>query len=288
MTRDALRDLGLGSRTIALEQRSWFLTSHGYLELTAGLPGARFVDGTGLVEQGRMLKSPPELAYIMQAAKIAEAGMRAGIEAARIGATEAGVAVEAHRAQILAGGEYTALPMFITSGARSLLVHATWSPKPLAAGEMVFLEVPGCVARYHAAMTRAVHLGEPPEPLVRAAEVNADALRRGKAAMRPGVPASEVFAVVRDRIDGAEVGYKQGRRAGYGMGVAFPPGWDEGHIISLNVNEDRPLQAGMVFHLITTMRIPAIGAIGCSDTVLITPDGCETLTSGLEPGLSVR
>jgi len=29
------------------------------------------------------------------------------------------------------------------------------------------------------------------------------------------------------------------------------------------------------------MRLPGLGAIGCSDTVLVTEDGCETLTSGV-------
>jgi Xaa-Pro dipeptidase len=124
--------------------------------------------------------------------------------------------------------------------------------------------------------------------VIRAAAVNSDALRLGKAAMRPGVPASQVFAVVRDRINDANIGYRQGRRAAYAIGIAFPPGWDEGHIISINVHEERPLQAGMVFHLITTMRIPAIGAIGCSDTVLVTADGSETLTAGIEPTLHTR
>jgi Xaa-Pro dipeptidase len=288
VTRTLLEDLGLGRRTIALELGSWFLTSRGARALVDGLPDARIVDGTGVVEEGRLIKSPEELGYVRQAARIAEAGMAAGIDAVRAGATEAEVAVEAHRAQLLAGGEYTGLPMFVTSGVRSLLVHATWSPKTLASGEMVFLEVPGCLARYHAAMTRAVHVGAPPPAVRHAAEVNAEALRRGKAAMRPGVPAAAVFEVVREAIDRADVGYRQGRRAGYGIGIAFPPGWDEGHIMSINGNETRPLQAGMVFHLITTMRIPGIGAIGCSDTVLVTADGCETLTGAPEPGLIAR
>jgi Xaa-Pro dipeptidase len=286
-TRDTLVELGLAGATIGLEQSSWFLTSRVYLQLTAGLPHARFVDGSGLVEAGRMIKSPQEVAYLREAARIAASGMRAGLAALRVGATDAEVAAEIHRAQILAGGEYTGLPVFVTSGLRSLLVHATWSPKPLAPDEVVFLEVPGCLHRYHAAMTRAAYLGQPPDRLLRAVETNTDALRQAKAAIRPGVPAAQVFEVARARIDGANLGYTQGRRVAYALGIAFPPGWDEGHIISINRNETRPLQPGMVFHLITTMRLQGIGAIGCSDTVLVTEDGCETLTAEIEPQLYV-
>lgn len=286
-TRDVLVDLGMSSKRIGVENDSWFLTSGDYLKLKAAMPDARFVDCSGLVEQGRITKSPQEIEYMRQAAGAAEAGMRAGLEAAQVGVSEAEVAAEIHRAQFVAGSEYTGLPTFITSGLRSMLVHATWSQKKLEAGEVVFFEVPGCINRYHAAMTRAKFLGDPSDLALRAIETNTDALRLAKEAIKPGVPARQAFEVARDRIDSGNVGYKQGRRVAYSIGIAFPPGWDEGHIMSINENEERSFQPGMTFHLITTMRIPGLGAIGCSDTVLVTNDGCETLTAGIAPGLFV-
>ncbi len=59
----------------------------------------------------------------------------------------------------------------------------------------------------------------------------------------------------------------------------------EGDIFSINVDEKRLLQAGMVFHLITTMRFSGVGAIGSSDTVRVTATGLETLTSVIPPGI---
>ena len=103
--------------------------------------------------------------------------------------------------------------------------------------------------------------------------------------MRPGVPARDVFELARAAIDDSNVDYKQGRRVAYGIGIAFPPGWDEGDIFSINVDEERPLQSGMTFHLITTMRPTGLGAIGNSDTVLVTDDGVETLTSAIPTGI---
>ena len=123
--------------------------------------------------------------------------------------------------------------------------------------------------------------------LIRGSEVNRDALRLAKERIRPGVPASEAFEAARERIDDADIPYVQGRRIAYAIGTAFPPGWDEGHIFSINANEHRPFHSGMTFHVITTMRLPGLGAIGCSDTVLVTEDGCETLTSDLPNELHV-
>ncbi|MFQ5874571.1 MAG: M24 family metallopeptidase, partial [Dehalococcoidia bacterium] len=216
------------------------------------------------------------------------AGTRAGIEAAVVGATENDVAAEVHRAQILAGSEYTGLPIFITSGLRSTLTHATWYRKKLEANEVIFFEVPGCINRYHAAMMRQVYLGEPPDLMVRGMEVVIDTLAKAKASIKPGVPAGQVFELVKESLDGANLGSKLERRTAYSIGVAFAPDWGEGHIISITRGEKRPLQSGMTFHLIPGVRVPGLGAINCSDTILVTEDGCETLTDGVERKLYVK
>ncbi|MCH8818276.1 MAG: aminopeptidase P family protein [Chloroflexi bacterium] len=277
-----LEGLGLGSASIGVEYESWFLKIRDYMRLRAALPDATLHDGSGIVEMGRLIKSEREIGYMREAAEIAQAGVAAGLDAVAEGATERDLASEVVRTQVMAGSEYSGLPPFITSGEQhSMQVHSTWSDRTIGDGDVVFFEVPGVVNRYHAALTRAAFVGEPPELLVRGSEVNRDALRLAKERIRPGTSASEAFEAARQRIDDADVPYVQGRRIAYGIGTAFPPGWDEGHIFSINANEHRPFHQGMTFHVITTMRLPGLGAIGCSDTVLVTEDGCETLTSSV-------
>ena len=164
-------------------------------------------------------------------------------------------------------------------------MHATWTPREIESDELVFLEIPGCAHRYHAVHSRSVYVGDPPDIVNRASEVATTALIAAKSLMKPGVPARDVFEATRSIINDSDVDYKQGRRIAYGIGVGFPPGWDEGDIFSINIDEERPLQPGMVFHLITTMRPKGLGAIGSSDTVLITENGVETLTSAIPPGI---
>ena len=275
---DVLRELGLTNSKVALELGSWFPTSGDLLRLGDGLSRANIVDSNGLVEDGRLIKSEAELEQMRAAATVSAAGMQAGLDAISGGVSERELAAEVYRAQISAGGEYTALPAFVTSGERSLLVHATWSDRQVSDGDVVFLEVPGSVNRYHAAHSRCAVLGEPPELLTQGFEVNSDALRIAKELIKPGVEISAAFHAAKSHIDEADVLYTQGRRIAYGIGLAFPPDWGEGHIVSINGNEHREFEAGMTFHVITTMRLPGLGAIGCSDTVAVTADGCETLT----------
>jgi Xaa-Pro dipeptidase len=285
VTSDLLNELNLETGDVGIETESGFLTVDLRDRLVNRLPNATFSSSSGAIESSRLVKSPQEIEYLKQAAQFSEHGMRAGVAAVNEGATELDVAAAVHSALDRVGSVYTGLPAFITSGPRTELVHATWTPREIESGELVFLEIPGCAHRYHAVHSRSVFVGDAPDMVSRASEVATTALNAAKSLMKPGIPAREVFEATRSIINESDVDYKQGRRIAYGIGIGFPPGWDEGDIFSINIDEERPLQAGMVFHLITTMRPKGLGAIGSSDTVLVTENGVETLTSAIPPGI---
>ena len=285
ITGEILKELSLTRSSIGLETKSRFLTVDFYQSIQSLLPDAQLIDGSGIVESCRLIKSASEIEYMRKAADVSSRGMKAGIKAVFEGASELEVAAAVHSELDMAGSEYTGLPAFITSGERSHLVHATWSPKLIDSGDLVFMEIPGSVNRYHAAQSRSVFVGEQTQKLMEANRVATEALETAKASMKQGVAASSVFKAGSSVINEANIGYKQGRRIAYGIGTAFPPGWDEGDIFSINIDESRPLLPGMCFHLITTMRVPGLGAIGCSDTVLVTDEGVETLTNQIKPGV---
>ena len=285
ITGEILKELSLTRSSIGLETKSRFLTVDFYQSIQSRLPDAQLIDGSGIVESCRLIKSASEIEYMRKAADVSSRGMKAGIKAVIEGASELEVAAAVHSGLEMAGSEYAGLPAFITSGDRSHLVHATWSPKQIDYGDLVFMEIPGSVNRYHAAQSRSVFVGEQTQKLIEANRVATEALETAKISMKQGVAASSVFKAGSSVINDADIGYKQGRRIAYGIGTAFPPGWDEGDIFSINIDEPRPLLAGMCFHLITTMRVPGLGAIGCSDTVLVTDDGVETLTNQIKPGV---
>lgn len=288
VTAGVLEDKGLRSAVVGIEERSWYLTVENRDRMGLLLPRLGFKNASGLIESVRLIKSPKELEYMREAARMSSAGMAAGIDAVTDGATELEVAAAVHAALDLAGSEYTGLPAFITSGIRSELVHATWSSKQIESGDLVFLEIPGSHNRYHAAHSRSVFVGEPRDTVLVADRTARTALERAKFVVRSGVEARRVFEAGSAVINGSGLPYKQGRRIAYGIGIAFPPGWDEGDILSINAEETMLLQPGMTFHLITTMRLPGIGAFGCSDTVLVTETGSETLTSEIPPGVVMK
>jgi len=99
--------------------------------------------------------------------------------------------------------------------------------------------------------------------------------------IRPDVTATEVYQSWQDRVDAAGLGHYRRHHCGYMVGSAFPPAWSGGGVPrGLRHNSDMQLRAGMVFHLLSwLMHTGQPGDYFISDSVLVTPDGCEKLTS---------
>lgn len=264
--------------TIGLEEQGFFLPVGFYRRLAEALPNATLGDASGTVEAERKAKSEQEISYIRHAAHAATCGMQAGLEAIEVGVTENDIAANVYGALIVSGSEYPGDHPYVAVGERSGLAHATWSGRPVNAGDIVFLEVGGCVRRYAGAHMRTVSVGEPSVEVRRRSEVVSRALTAAIERIEPGACSGDVDAACRSVIEDAGYGHLFRHRTGYSLGVAFPPGWGEGHIMDLNPGDDRKLQPNTVFHLVPILHDPGQYGIGMSETVLVTDSGCEVLT----------
>ncbi|MCL4459924.1 MAG: Xaa-Pro peptidase family protein [Chloroflexi bacterium] len=268
----------LQDKRIGVEKDCQFVTIRHFERLLAALPEAKIKDCSGLIEGSRLVKSEREIEYIRKAAEIASISMAAAIQAVREGTTENDLAIEAYRASIGNGSEYIANPFFVAAGTRSGFAHATWSGGRIQKGDVVYFELAGCVQRYHAALMRTVVVGQPSEIIDKAAQAAINAVNGAIRTMRPGIMAGEVDQAAREVVSAAGLAECFRHRTGYSIGIAYPPGWTEGHIMDLKPGDPRMLQAGMVFHLPLVLLVPSVGGIGFSETVLVTKDGCEVLT----------
>ena len=79
----------------------------------------RCMDCFGIVEEGRVRKSPVEIEVMGRAARATEAGMRAGLDAVAPGVTENEIAAAISAAMFRAGGELPAVMPYVTSGPRT-------------------------------------------------------------------------------------------------------------------------------------------------------------------------
>lgn len=276
--KTTILEFGFQNKRIGYEKRCWFFTAPQQEQLLKSLPESTFVDCSGIVEEGRVIKSKYEIELMKRAAGVTEAGMQAGIEAVRAGVTENDVAAEMHYAMIKAGGEWPAISPFVAAGERGAIGHATWSGRPIRRGESVMLEIGGCLKRYHTAMMRTVVVGELDDDMREAERVVQEAMSAQMAAIRPGVSAHDADSAGRTVIANSIFGGKQGSRSAYSIGIGLPPDWGEGQILSMQPHESRVLQPNMTFHLIPWVQVPGKAGISLSETIRVTEDGCEALT----------
>lgn len=229
-----------------------------------------------LVERARIVKDAREVATLRHAAdRLSRVALDIG-PAIQPGRTELEIAAEVDAAIRRAGFSRPAFETIVASGPNSALPHAQPTDRVLGPGEGVLLDFGGVYDGYCVDLTRTVQLPPVDEGFRRLFEAVAAAWREAIAAVRPGIPASDVDAAARAALDR------------YGLADAF--GHGTGHGLGLEVHEDprigRPtsgipdvsLEAGMVFTIEPGAYVPGVGGVRIEDDVLVTATGCELLT----------
>lgn len=129
-------------------------------------------------------------------------------------------------------------------------------------------------------MMRTAVLGELSDSMYKAQETMKHALDAVHAYFQPGMTVSDADNLIRNIITHNEVGARLITRSGYSIGIAFPPSWDEGYIMSLKQGESSILEEGMTFHIIPWMwGVDGDKTCGISDTIIMTKTGCESFFS---------
>lgn len=277
MLIDSLRSAGLDTKRIGYERNSYFFPAYQQDRIHTSLTEGQLLDCFGIVEQSRVCKSDLEIEVMRKAAIATESGMKAGLDACQAGASENDIGAAISDAMFRAGGEPPAVMPYVTSGPRTMIGHATWEGRKVQPGEHVFLEVGGCYRRYHTAMMRTAIMGELTDSMAHAQERMKQALKMVHKHVQPGMTVSDADNMIRKIISDNKVGANLVTRSGYSIGIAFPPSWDEGYIVSLKQGESTVLEKGMTFHIIPWMwGVDGDKTCGISDTIYITENGCES------------
>lgn len=285
----ALGQTGLAGGRLGLELRSLFLTPRVADTVRERAIGVRWRDASGLVDAIRLVKSPLEMEYTRRAARAADAGTLAAIEAIRDGASDHEVSAECHRAMILAGSEYPGFGPFIRPTRRLGEEHTTWRGDAFRTGDAVFLEIAAAFRKYQAPMGRLVYVGSAPDGAERSAVLAIEGMQAICAALKPGGTAGDVYAAWHAVAASAGLRDYHRHHCGYLVGIGFPPSWTGGSMVTgLAPGSKLELRIGMTFHAHSWFTNTGVADYFISNTVLLTENGAEVLTSATPESLIVR
>jgi Xaa-Pro aminopeptidase len=272
LTALALARVGFESAYVSVARHDWLQRTIASRVLPVTL-----TPHEGVVEQPRVVKDAYELQAIRAAASCLTEIAEQGIAAVREGVTEREVAAVLESAMRRTGFERIAFDTIVASGPHAALPHYRAGDRRLERGDLVVLDFGGVMDGYCCDLTRTVAVGPPAPDATRIYEAVRDAQAAAIAAVRPGIPASDVDAAARAVLDDR------------GLGQAF--GHGTGHGLGLEVHEDprvgrpRPevpavlLRPGMVFTIEPGAYVPGFGGVRIEDDVVVTEHGCEVLTA---------
>jgi Xaa-Pro aminopeptidase len=237
----------------------------------ASFPRAEWVDVENAMCDVRARKSPAELAVIRYAYSIAEAGLNAGVNAIGVGATERQVAAEVESAMRQLGAEGTGIDTIVASGPNSRPILARSTFRAIEADELVLLTIAPRYEGYHAAIGRAVLVGNPAEEIRRAVEVAWQAQEACFHAMRPGIEGRAVEAIGRRVVEDAGLGSYFLYSGVHSVGVIeFEPP-------IFGPSSSAMFQSNMVISVDIPLFDAPWGGLRVEDGFLITESGAERL-----------
>ena len=285
----AMMQTGLCDGRIGMEMQSLFLTPRIADAIREKAPGVAWQDASGLVDALRLVKSPLEMDYTRRAAKAADAGTLAAIEAIRDGASDYEVVAECHRAMILAGSEYPGFGPFVRPTSRLGEEHTTWRGEVFHDGDAVFLELAGAYRKYQAPMGRLVYVGHAPAGAEASARLAIDGMEAICATIRPGARAGDAYLAWHEVAAAAGLTDYHRHHCGYLVSVGFPPSWTGGSkVIGLAPGSELELKVGMTFHAHSWFTNTKVVDYFISNTVLLGENGAEVLTCATPQSLIVR
>lgn len=278
-TRDALVNRDLLRGTVGIEAQSRYLVPQRHDELRDALDGTTVVNGSGLVDNVRNIKSAAEIDHMINAAAVTDDAIQFGFEVTSIGVTDTEIAACVAGNLIESGSQGFSVYPIVSAGYRSGIPHNSNIGYEIEAGDPVFIECSPSYFWYHAPLMRTAVVGKINPKIQQFADLEREVVFAMLDAARVGALASDVarvaealIAPIRDEVLFHEV-------YGYPVGIGFPPTWAEESGFAIVTTNHRPLEANMVFHIPMTLRVNGQFGVGLSETFIVNEQGAPDTLS---------
>jgi Xaa-Pro dipeptidase len=267
LVRDAIRDSAAATQSIVVEPKTEYWTS---MAIARALPNAKLVDGSGVFEELRLVKSAEEILRMKRAIEITEDAIASTFDRLAPGMRDRDVAkivAEEHAKRGIEGGG------LVQFAAQSALPHGGTMGTKLAPQMIVLIDAGGEFQGYTSDITRTRWFGDaPPARFREVYNLVHEAQDAAMAKVRPGVPAQEIDRAARAVINKGGYGQYFTHRLGHGMGMdGHEPTW-------MVEGNSKQLEPGYVFSVEPGIYMPGMWGVRIEDDYMCTPTGGELLS----------
>jgi Xaa-Pro dipeptidase len=286
--QEILAEKGLKGARVGIELRTFGLTGDNHDRVRRRLDGwCELVDASNLVRELRVLKSAAEIAYVRQAAELADRSLEAMVEAARPGAFEGSIVAAGAVPILEGGGDPPPSGPVLGSGDRALLVRSATGFRHLDAVDQLTIEHAGSYRHYCACLMRTISIGRANDDQRRMFDATREAIAAMTEAAHPGNTIGAIDDAHRSTYDRAGYGHARMSACGYSLGATYQPSWMDVPPMIYSGN-DMPIVPGMVLFLHAILiDAPKNLAMSLGYTIL-TRDGTPEVLSRIEPEYIVR
>ena len=274
------KDKKWSDKNIGVEMDSYYYTAENHKRLIDNLTNAKFINAHLLINWIRYIKSENEIKYMKDAGILVKAGMQTAFDSIKEGVKQSTVAGKIQNTLIggndetQMGGEYAGLGLILASGKSASASHLTPSEKKFENNEGTIIELGGVKHRYHCALSRTVYVGKPDPKISDTLKATNEGIERALEQTKPGNTCHDVAVAFWSVLE--KYGLEKESRAGYSIGLGYPPDWGE-HTLSIRKNEKTLLEPNVTYHLMCGMWMDTWG-LELSESVRVTNTGYELLT----------
>jgi Xaa-Pro aminopeptidase len=274
----AARGMGDG-RALAVGDRTWAET---VLQLMDAVSPEQVVPGSTLVNELRRTKSPEEITVMERACAVADATIAEVAPKVLPGVTMLELVEETEHVMRLHGSRVPSFTTHVFTGFGEGKSSADETrTTPVEEGDVVMFDFGAVVDGYCSDFGRTVCVGEPAQEVRNAYELVLAAQEAGRAALRPGVPASEVNRACRRPIEEGGHGPDFKHRMGHGIGL------DVHERPFVSEEDETLLEPGMTFTDEPSILVSGRFGVRIEDVVVCEPDGGRKLNR-FSPALIVN
>jgi Xaa-Pro dipeptidase len=241
--------------------------------LLAAYKGLRIEDGETAIASLRLHKTEAELAAMQHAIGISEAALAETLTDIRVGMTEKNVENLLVQALFRNGAEENAFRPIVAAGDNSARPHASArADYAIRPGDALLLDFGAFWGGLNADITRTVFVGHASDEAQAVYATVLEANRTGLEVTRPGAAAHDVDDAVMSVLEASPFADRIRSKTGHGLGRQV-------HEAPYIMRGNRQVLApGMVFTVEPGLyRIGGFG-VRIEDDVLVTADGCRSLT----------